>query len=1545
MTPLQFERDRLLSRRKSTQLWQGSLYGKPQLILRSQGQTKQLWNDYLRQSRLRHSLLLQPNLAGRCLGKQFCVATPLEFDPQPIPADADREKFAVQLLSLIAAVSRGNAVFRWDPAHLVFDAATRNIFLPSIRFTNQKDDASETIARLRTSLGKEAPQSLIQRLKKWERRKEEQIAGCLRELLEARPDLMSSTFCVQEWPREKERELVIGFSHLVTHSRLRAVLFSGDPGEGKSTLLKQIYQDLYFRGSRMVWFAAEKEQRPLYSFRLLLDRFCDATGAYRKYKQDIGKSAEVPAFLRVLEKLDGQPCTFLIDDLHNFDPSSLESLADLVRSASAYPVLFVFVSRSSLPQFDENVVVLPLQPVDRLDPEKTVYIPFWKSQQRDAYLQEIFNRVSGNPLLFHEYVTELLRNPGICWNGESWQSSRKSIPAFPSALSDFYIRTLTEFSAEERRCLENASVQGESFDPAFSGEPDHVLQSLVAKGVLTKMEEAYRFRKPLLSEAICRNMEPQRMKQMHQRIASELAARNQAELSIPIAWHLVRAGELSSALEFACQAPGKSALPILEELESSVPLLSKEDQCRFYRGKADSFFAAGNYSAAAEAYKNAAKLSPSQHQFELRVRLAQSHLLKNDMRAAQEILQSCAGMLGSETDRKLQMDYYFARAICLWHRGAPSSDDFQKALAIAEELQDYGAMASGYYRQAELSLNSGLLAPARKLTRRALRFSEKANAPEEKAHTFRVLGKLAWRQSNYKKAEKILKRSILLFEKADNSFGAANVWSLLGNLYGEQCRHEAAEAAFQKALSIFNRLENPQELGLAWFNLGLLYIDMGKLKEAESIFQRCKAQDKKSGNKRDYAFDLRAFAVVCFMRGHYKKAARLLKHCNEILEALNARGDIIQTLLIVLLNELEQRNFKQAESLVGLLQDLQPSVSEPMTQAEIHYLFGHYYGYINESARSTKHLQESLKLAQKIKYHKLIGKNLILGLAFRSSLPAGGGDLKRAIRSFQKARNQLEFYDYLLKLYQAHPVLLRQREHARWLKKMEVEYRAIHNRPRHNAVRQLIRNVPQQQLDVEPLYEWWQDLLGLMQQNQKFDDKMKTALTRLCGELGASTAALLYGAAGPAYARICTHPAEKLPDFALHRVRSQRSAVILNPFEESELGQNSEVILHEVRSILAIPVWQAERVMAMWYFDRRGNELPFSPVDAKKAGFFALASTPVLEKILKEEQTLRDADPEKDSPFPDLIGAGASMRELFTQMRRLSMLDVSVLVHGESGTGKELIARNLHEKSPRCSARFVAVNCSALPDTLLESELFGYVRGAFTGANTTKPGWMEQADRGTLFLDEIGDLSAAAQAKLLRALEQREIQRLGDTAVRKVNIRLITATHKDLPKLIEEGLFRHDLYYRINGYTLSVPPLRNRKDDFTSLVNHFLRKFAQSFKKPGVVLTPAAMQLLCAYSWPGNVRELENVIQSLMVNMDPGQSIDAKDLPDSIRKGQAISSAQGLSLEKAREEFERRFLLDALERHRWNKTKTAEELKITRQGLINLIQRLGLKQP
>jgi DNA-binding NtrC family response regulator len=363
-------------------------------------------------------------------------------------------------------------------------------------------------------------------------------------------------------------------------------------------------------------------------------------------------------------------------------------------------------------------------------------------------------------------------------------------------------------------------------------------------------------------------------------------------------------------------------------------------------------------------------------------------------------------------------------------------------------------------------------------------------------------------------------------------------------------------------------------------------------------------------------------------------------------------------------------------------------------------------------------------------------------------------------------------------------------------------------------------------------------------------------------------------------------------------------------------------------------------------------------VDAIKRGASDFIAKPfqfdelmhVLQKAMEQRRLTTEnaylrSQLEERHQFGNILGHSRPMQKLFHLLETVARSNSTILITGETGTGKEVVARAIHHNSARKSQRFVALNCSAIPETLLEAELFGHVRGAFTGAVGARQGRFEQAHKGTLFLDEVGTMSTALQMKLLRALQEREFERIGDSQTIKVDVRVIAATNSELSKMVAEGTFREDLYYRLHVIPIQLPPLRERRDDIPVLVKHFLEKFA-----PGMAMQVAqgAMRALMAYQWPGNVRQLENAIERAVALSAGRREVAITDLPAEVQATPETTEApfvdfpdSGIDLPAYLAKIERDLIQRSLDRTGGNRNKAAELLRIKRTTLVEKLKRLG----
>ncbi|MFQ5641971.1 MAG: sigma-54 interaction domain-containing protein [bacterium] len=417
-------------------------------------------------------------------------------------------------------------------------------------------------------------------------------------------------------------------------------------------------------------------------------------------------------------------------------------------------------------------------------------------------------------------------------------------------------------------------------------------------------------------------------------------------------------------------------------------------------------------------------------------------------------------------------------------------------------------------------------------------------------------------------------------------------------------------------------------------------------------------------------------------------------------------------------------------------------------------------------------------------------------------------------------------------------------------------------------------------------------------------------------------------------------------------VLKNRKPLFENDILQDHRFKGLKLIGLPLKSVLAVPIQTKGEIIGVLVLHTQ-DEHNFTENDMRVLNIIASQSAPVLENArllrqLKEENVHLRKEVERKYSFTEIVGRSPAMDKVFKLLEKIIPTDARVLIQGESGTGKELIARAIHYNGPRKNKRFVAIDCGALPENLLESELFGHVRGAFTGATESKKGLFQVADAGTIFLDEINNTSSTLQAKLLRVIQESEVRSVGSTKTEKVDVRIITAASKDLTESVREGAFREDLFFRLKVVTVKLPPLRDRREDILILAEHFLKKYTESLGKPIEGLSKETVHLLQQHPWPGNVRELENTIEHCVVLADPGTTrVDAELLPEELHSATAqpfmMPDWQNMRLDQAVEQLERLRVTEALKKYAGNRTKAAKSLGLSRRGLLNKIERYGLE--
>ncbi len=424
----------------------------------------------------------------------------------------------------------------------------------------------------------------------------------------------------------------------------------------------------------------------------------------------------------------------------------------------------------------------------------------------------------------------------------------------------------------------------------------------------------------------------------------------------------------------------------------------------------------------------------------------------------------------------------------------------------------------------------------------------------------------------------------------------------------------------------------------------------------------------------------------------------------------------------------------------------------------------------------------------------------------------------------------------------------------------------------------------------------------------------------------------------------------------VRKVIAERAAVLAAD-APSETFSSESLLGASIRSTIGVPLWKDDDILGVLQLDNRDAPAMFEARDVDALGALAVSASLAIAnaeliqrlslaraELKKENQYLRGRERARSGEV-QIIGESKAMSELLRQLDKVVDTRVSVLIEGETGTGKELIASSVHYRSKRKDKLFVAQNCAAFPENLLESELFGHKRGAFTGATDEKKGLFEIADGGTLFLDELGEMPLALQAKVLRALQEGEIRPVGATQSKQVNVRIVAATNRNLEAEVKAGRFREDLYYRLKVFPIRVPPLRERRDDIAPLAKFFLARYTVEMGKSVPGFAQETLEIMTAYDFPGNVRELENEVQRLVIQADDGSYLTPELLSPRVRQIESVLLSAGAakgSLREMVDQVERHILIEALREHGNNKTAAAKTLGITREGLHKKLKQLGI---
>jgi transcriptional regulator with GAF, ATPase, and Fis domain/Tfp pilus assembly protein PilF len=1135
-------------------------------------------------------------------------------------------------------------------------------------------------------------------------------------------------------------------------------------------------------------------------------------------------------------------------------------------------------------------------------------------------------QTDGNPLFVRELVSHLVQSGRARLGPRGLEISVDgAVPLrVPQSIESVLTERVVALSPDERCVAEALSIGPgmtcEVLSEVCSLGETHLqsaMRSLRQRGILRDADSTRSsvLASDLLRDVVCDLVDPDERKLMHDRAACIWQRNcspqaNSAMRDEVIAFHLYNGSEPQLAVPFAVRALDRTAEAL--RVDESAAFLAMLENLREGLGEQGGVSVSVLLRAAKE-YWNLGVASLCIRACELG-----RELLGSDAASSPQMSLEFAALLG--------------KALSLSGDLSSSESVFSQAMIQASEAGDDEGLVKIQLGMCLVHQMRGEFQALDKLASDAVARLDRCGRSKLQGAAYSAKGNALLALCDWEEAKEWHAQAIQHERESGNTGLLARSVGNLGLSHFHLGEWSEAQAYFDEALSYSREIRSAYSLQLALGNLAMLRMRQGHLDDASDLLQESLQWGRRSGDDWGVALSLSDLGETEHQRGNRKHAQTLFARSEELMAEIGSRDD---------LPELKRR---WAESLIAsgqlasaadMLDDasrLAESMGNPL---EIANCLNALANLQMHSGRPELAIEAASKAADRL---RRLGARYELGLALANLGRARlhGGDTDEGIASLETAheefrqlgarRDARNVQEELAAATGDTPSMVAQLPSEK--QRLAALYRSSHSLASVRTSEALAENLADIAAASIPV-----ESVGTLLVNSTGDPRV--VLSTLCGssEDAAALRAVVFAALGQS-------------------ADGQCEPVHLNA-EGSGDAVRRTLNAHGVCSALVIPISLHERMMGALCLVYRSKDRGFSDEDVR---FLAALSTQAAtfidnvemrKRLTQELESLRWIVDGRHM-FSRIVGQSLPMQNLFAVLEKVARTSVTALLEGESGTGKELVARAIHQNGPRKDERFVAQNCAALPEQLLESELFGHVRGAFTGAHRDKPGLFEAADGGTFFLDEIADMPLSLQVKLLRVLQDGEIRRVGATDPIGVDVRIIAATNKSLRAEVDAGRFREDLYYRLDVVRIEMPPLRDRRDDIPLLAQHFLNGLCKKAGEPARGFTDTAMEVLVNYDWPGNVRELENEIQRAVALSEPGSTIATESLSDRIRSVQIaihpLKPGARLSLKDMVEDVERRVIVQVLNEQDWNKSKTAQILGLSRQGLLKKIARFGLKR-
>jgi Nif-specific regulatory protein len=1219
----------------------------------------------------------------------------------------------------------------------------------------------------------------------------------------------------------------------------------------------------------------------------------------------------------------GPPAVLLLDDLHTAGPESEDLLAYLADELRSCRALVVAARRppEALARESDTLLTLRLAPLDRAGTVQLVDASLGTSGLHPSFYGWIFERSQGSPGEVQRILRRLVDDSVLLYRDGEWKPSLPALARWANGGEAQEGQRIAILPAVAREALDAAAVIAEPFSLAtlaalLDGDPQGVyerLSTLVAQGWLERLQEAegtlYLFAQPRLRQALYAGLDGERRARLHRRLGEifeEALLRGKPGLVTAVAEHFWRGGErkrslpyLRSAAEEATAVYGYAqAASFYGRAAEAASEIEAEAATRSLAAQAEALTAAGSYARALRVYHDLLKRAdverePSGRIFTARVHLRQGrlHARLGEHEAARQSHEEGLRLLDGLAEPELEIELLQGKALALrdladWPAAFAAA---RSALARAGRLGLERQRASLLNTLGMIFFSHGDWRRAGRLVRRALWVADRAG-DEGLCLTLRNnLGNILWKTGDYEAALAHYSRNLAACERTHDLWGQLFALNNLGILECSRGNWMAAREPLTRSLELKRRLGLRENEALARLNLGEVEEVLGHWPRAQRHYERALRLLEDSPDHRERFAALAQLASLERKRGRGTDAERRAREALAGAEKIGDRDLLAHCYLQLGLIEKDRENLDTAGSYLNRALEMVETAGTRQAVARIHISLSDLSLRVPDLAAAEEHAGEARRLVEELGDRFTRAKLL----SVEARIASAREEVEKAERLFAEGVRLLEeletpyeharsLYEWGLRTWNVDTALRRLRRALVGFERLGAETESKRTSGAIERIREHQRFAGSRGVS-SVLYEVLKVINSTLDLKEVLNRTMDLVLERLGAERGMIVLAnRITRELEIAAVRNLGHEDEdegrKLSESVVRRVIETREPVLAvdAPSDGRFVGAESIVARH-ILSILCVPLAIRDRLAGAIYVDHRQSRHLFGQSDLEFLVAFADQAAIAIDNArlygeleaarlhLKEENESLRREILSSHNLGSLIGRSRPIAELKQMLEKVAQSPSTVLIRGESGTGKGLVARIIHAISARRQAPFIHFNCAALPETLVESELFGHEKGAFTGAAGQKPGRFELANHGTIFLDEIGKVSRAIQAKLLRVVEDKEFERVGGTRTLKSDVRIVAATNLDLEEAILRNEFREDLFYRLNIIPIVLPPLRQRKEDVPYLVEHFLHKVSRDLGRPPKDLDPAVLDLFNAYPWPGNVRELEAAIHRAFV--------------------------------------------------------------------------------